>query len=553
MEITRKELILASTATVAMALLPALAVARQEKSGETLTLDDLRAAAKVAGVQISDEHLKEVLKDVTETRDTFPSLRKQTDDPFLAPSSVFRVLAEPPTGPLKVTTRRSGLPTNFTDEDLAFLSVAELGRLVKSGSVTSVRLTRIALGGLRKYGPKLRCVITVTEELAMRQAERADEETASGMYRGPLHGIPYGLKDLFAVPGYPTTWGAAPYRDQRFKESAAVFEKLTKAGAVLVAKLSMGALAEGDKWFGGRTESPWDPTLGSSGSSAGSGSAVAAGLVAFAIGTETSGSIVSPSHNCRVTGLRPTFGSVSRYGAMALSWSMDKVGPLCRTAEDCALVLAALLGSDARDPSSISRGFRYSPGARLDRLRVGVFVEKAEVGKPLEPAGRPWLEVLAKLGARLQPATIEAGEDGLGIILVTESAAAFDSLTRSERLDELAPSFWPKTFRQCRLVPGVEMVLADRYRRRLQMAYEAFWKDWDVLAIEDQGYPRVYQWNLTGHPQVLVPMGVDKEGKPKSLSLVGPLFSEARLLAIADEVQRLTGQAKLRPDMARWA
>jgi Asp-tRNA(Asn)/Glu-tRNA(Gln) amidotransferase A subunit family amidase len=554
MDLSRKEFLTATATVLAAALTPGFASAQQTPAtSPKLTVDDLKSAAKLAGLELTDAQLKELLPGVQENVDTFPELRKLTDDSFLAPSTTFRVMGSPKEKSVRVTPRAHTVKRPATDADLAFLSAAELSHLVHTKQVTSLELTKMYLSRLKTYGPKLRCVVNLTKELALKQAAEADKELAAGKSRGPLHGLPYGLKDLFAVPGYPTTWGAAPYRDQRFEQASAVFERLTKAGAVCVAKLSMGALAQGDVWFVGRTESPWDPKIGSSGSSAGSGSATAAGLVAFAVGTETSGSVVSPSHNCRVTGLRPTFGSISRYGAMALSWTMDKVGPICRTAEDCALVFAALIGEDPRDPSTTHRGFRYRPGVELGKLRVGVFAEEKDMKAPLKPVGKPHLEVLQKLGAKLTPATLPAGPDGLGIILVTESAAAFDALTHSGHLDDLGNSAWPKTFRECHFIPAVEMVQADRARRRLQEQYEEFWQHWDVLVFENQGYARVYQWNLTGHPQVLVPMGADSTGRPYSLSLVGPLFSEARLLAIADAVQRETGQTLRRPEMSRWA
>lgn len=555
MDVSRKEFLAATATVLATALVPGLASAQQAapSAPTKLTVDDLKGAAKLAGLELTDAQLKDLLPGVQENFDSFPELRKLTNDAFLAPATTFRVMGAPMEKRIdvKVRTFQTQKPANA--EDLAFLSAAELGHLIKTRQVSSVELTRLYLARLKKYGPKLKCVVNLTEELALKQAEQADKDLAAGHWHGPLHGLPYGLKDLFAVPGYPTTWGAAPYQTQIFKESAAVFERLSKAGAVCVAKLSMGALAQGDVWFGGRTESPWDPKIGSSGSSAGSASATAAALVAFAVGTETSGSIISPSHNCRVTGLRPTFGSVSRYGAMALSWTMDKAGPICRTAEDCALVLSALLGIDDRDPSTVARGFRYRPGTDLSKLRVGVFVDEKALKEPIKTAGKPHLEVLVELGAKLSPATLPSGPDGLGIILVTESAAAFDALTHSGHLDDLGKSAWPKTFRECHFIPAVEMVQADRARRQLQQQYEAFWKDWDVLVFENQGYARVYQWNLTGHPQVLVPMGADSKGRPSSLSLVGPLFSEGRLLAIADAVQQKTGQPHKRPDLSRWA
>ena len=555
-DLTKREFLAASTTALAAVLVPTLGFAQtadpKVSSTKRITLDDLRAASKVAGVSFSDEQLSLILKDVQDTIDSFPALRAQSDNGFLAPATTFRVMGEPETSKVsfKLATKKVARPSS--DDDLAFLSATELSRLIHSRQLTSSELTRTYLSRLKRYGSKLRCVINLTEDLALRQAAQADQELAAGRSRGPLHGLPYGLKDLFAVPGYPTTWGAEPYKTQVFEQESAVYTRLREAGGVLVAKLSMGALAEGDNWFGGRTESPWDPTLGSSGSSAGSASATAAGLLAFAIGTETSGSIVSPSHNCRVTGLRPTFGSVSRYGAMALSWTMDKVGPICRTADDCAMVFASLIGVDHRDPSTIARGFRYPATVDVSSLRVGVLVEDKAMKTPLKISEVPAYSAMSKLGAKLHPMTMDAGPDGLGIILVAEAAAAFDSLTRGPHLDDIKGTGWPNTFRESRLIPAVELVLADRRRRQLQEHYNDVFAKWDLVVLPNQGYARVYQWNLTGHPQVLVPLGQDAKGKPISVSLVGPLFSEGRLLALASQIQAMTGQAKLRPDMHRW-
>ncbi|MFP4025916.1 MAG: amidase, partial [Thiohalospira sp.] len=358
------------------------------------------------------------------------------------------------------------LPENI--EDLAFYPVAELASLIKNQKISSVQLTEMYLNRLKKYGDTLQCVVSLTEELALKQAQKADEEIAQGKYRGPLHGIPYGVKDLFAVEGYKTTWGAAPYKNQQIDQTATVVKKLEKAGAVLVAKLTLGALAMGDVWFGGVTKNPWDLNQGSSGSSAGSASATAAGLVGFAIGTETWGSIVSPSTRCGVTGLRPTFGKVSRFGAMALSWTMDKVGPIARNAYDCALVFDAIHGMDIKDPSTTNYPFNYENKKMAD-FKVGYLKSFFEEEYRGQENDMKTIEVLKKLGITLHE--VELPEDipvsALSIILEAEAAAAFDELTRSNKDDELTAQHknaWPNIFRTARFIPAVEYIQASRLR-----------------------------------------------------------------------------------------
>ncbi|MBX3112798.1 MAG: amidase [Fimbriimonadaceae bacterium] len=549
---TRKDFLRGFAASVAATALPRLGRATE---GADLTLDDLRAAQRSLGLSFTDAELKEALSDVKELLGQLPGLRAASADFNLAPATVFRVMAADKVRGTRVTVRVRdvGDATPVTEEDWAFAKVAELGKLLRAGKTTSVELTKLSLSRLKKYGPKLRCVVTLTEDLALKQAERADRELREGHDRGPLHGLPYGLKDLFAVPGYPTTWGAAPYRDQRIEVKSGVYERLEASGAVLVAKLSMGALAMGDVWFEGRTESPWNPKIGASGSSAGSGSATAAGLVAFAIGTETSGSIVSPSHNNRVTGLRPTFGSVTRYGAMPLSWSMDKVGPMCRDAEDCALVFAALVGRDPRDPSTISRPFEYRSGIDVKRLKIGALVGKGQEGKPLDLGRRPELRLLQDMGAKLEPVYLDPGPSGLSAVLMAEASASFDAFTRSDKVHELKDSGWPQYFRGSRFLSGVDHVQADRARRTLAVEMEEKIGRYDVIVAPGPAYQVVYALNLTGHPQVLVPFGLTSDGSPRSLSLIGPAFSEGRLLAVAWEIQKRTKQTLLRPDMRRWA
>jgi Asp-tRNA(Asn)/Glu-tRNA(Gln) amidotransferase A subunit family amidase len=429
-------------------------------------------------------------------------------------------------------------------EDLAFYSIGQLSELIRTREVTSEQLTRMYLGRLKKYGPKLECIITLTEDIALQQAKRADAEIAEGKYRGPLHGIPYGAKDLFAVKGYKTTWGAMPYKDQIIDEDATVIKRLEKAGAVLVAKFSMGALAMGDVWYGGKTRSPWNYAQGSSGSSAGSAAATAAGLVGFAIGTETYGSIVSPSTRCGVTGLRPTYGRVSRTGAMALSWSMDKIGPLCRTVEDCALVFHAIYGPDGKDQTLYDAPFDYDPKVNLSKLRIGYLKMAFDSARGNKANNDSVLAVLRELGAKLIPIELPKYPTGsLGIILSAEAAAAFDDLTRNGRDSLLVrqdKNAWPNAFRSARFIPAVEYIEANRIRYLIIQEMQKVMKDVDVYVAPSFGGDNLLLTNLTGHPCVVLPDGFSKEGTPTSISFIGQLFGEAKLLAAAKAYQDAT-------------
>lgn len=427
----------------------------------------------------------------------------------------------------------------LSDEDIAFLTVNELGHLIRTKQISSTELTKIYLERLKRYGNRLLCVVTLTEELALRQAKAADEEIAKGKYRGPLHGIPYGIKDLFAVKGYPTQWGTEAFKGQVIDENCAVFEKLEMAGAVCLAKLSLGALAMNDNWFGGWTQNPWNSKEGSSGSSAGSAAAMAAGLAAFAIGTETSGSIVSPSQRCRVTGLRPTFGSVSRFGAMCLSWSMDKVGPICRTAEDAALVLEALLGRDERDMSSIDRPFQYSTPKDLKGVRIGV----------LGSQDTEYAKMLTSLGATLGEFKLPTAPAGLDAIISVESAAMFDAITRDGKLNLVKENQWPQFFRAARFIPAVEYAQAERARTKLFRDYEAAFSPFDLVLAAGTAGPMIYNTNLTGHPQIHVPFKPDDKGGYVSFSLFAKPFQEAKMIGAAHLVQMKTGFYRLRPNL----
>jgi Asp-tRNA(Asn)/Glu-tRNA(Gln) amidotransferase A subunit family amidase len=431
-----------------------------------------------------------------------------------------------------------------SDDDLAFLPVTKLAALVRARKVSSVELTRLYLARLKRFDPLLKCVVTLTEEVALAQAEKADREIAAGHYRGPLHGIPWGAKDLIAYPGHKTTWGAAHFKEQTVEGKATVARRLEEAGAVLVAKLTLGALALGDEWFGGMTRNPWDPAEGSSGSSAGSTAAVVAGLVGFAIGSETLGSIVSPSRRCSATGLRPTFGRVSRAGCMTLAWSMDKLGPLCRSVEDCALVLGAIHGYDERDAASVDRHFRWPARRNVQSLRVGYF----ENDKSLDE--RPEIRVLKDLGVTLVPAKLPSGfpYGALTTILNVETAAAFDDITLEGVRDGLGK--WAMPFRTGRFIPAVEYLRANRIRTLLMQAMSEVMREVDAYIEGDD----LVLTNLTGHPTIVVPFGdrhADKNQQPATIAFTGRLFGESELLALAHAFQQATDAHLRRPPLEK--
>src|SRR6185369_15935463 len=390
-------------------------------------------------------------------------------------------------------------PVQFKSvEDLAFATVPQLSELIRTKKVSSVELTKMYLSRLKKYGPKLLCIVTLTEELAMKQAQDADNDLKRGKYRGPLHGIPWGAKDLFATKGIKTTWGAEPYKDQVVDYDATVTERLRDAGAVLVAKLSMGALAQGARWFGGVTRNPWAPgenRNGSSGSSAGPASATAAGLVGFSIGTETLGSIVSPSSTCGVTGLRPTYGRVSRYGAMGLSWTMDKIGPICRGVEDCAAALDAIYGPDQHDLTVGDAPFNWNSDLPLSSLRVAYVKTEFEpraITNATEPQRQLFasrnamykeaLDVLEKAGVKMTPIELpKFPTQNLRYILTAEAATAFDDITRDGRVNQLSGQAvfdWPNSFRTSRFIPAVEYLRAQRARVLLMRAMDKLMSQW---------------------------------------------------------------------------
>ena len=437
-------------------------------------------------------------------------------------------------------------------EEVAFYSIGELAALIRSQKVTSEELTRMFLDRLKRYDPKLHAVITLTEDLAIRQARKADEEIRQGKYRGLLHGIPYGAKDLLAVAGYPTTWGARPYKDQVINETATVIRKLEDAGAVLVAKLSLGALAWGDVWFKDTTRNPWDLSQGSSGSSAGSAAATSAGLVPFAIGSETWGSIVSPSTRCGTTGLRPTYGTVSRYGAMALSWSMDKLGPIARTVEDCAIVFNAIRGADEKDPMSIDAAFNYTPDIDLRTVRIGYLVDEFKRDTVRKKFNDAALARLRNMGVELIPITLpDLPIYPMSFILTAEAGAAFDELTRNNRDDLLVRqgrNAWPNVFRASRFIPAVEYIQANRLRYLWLQEMKKIFEKVDVYVAPPFG-PNLLLTNLTGHPAVVLPNGFDEKGHPVSITFIGNLFDEGRLLAVAKAYQDATDFHKKHPPL----
>ena len=552
-------------------LLPGALLALAQEAPE-IKPEMVAAAAKIAGLPLTPEAEK-AIADGLNRRGGLSQDYQALRDMGLGNDTPSALVFNPvlpgtgiPSGASMLKTSKIKVAAPRTDEDLAFLPVIHLAALLRKREVKSVDLTKLCLERLKKFDPVLHCVVTLTEDLAMEQAVRADKEIASGKYRGLLHGIPWGAKDLLAVKGYTTTFGASPYKDQTIDRNATVYERLTAAGAVLVAKLTLGALAMGDRWFGGQTKSPWDPTnagQGSSGSSAGPASAVAAGLVPFAVGSETRGSIISPASRCGVTGMRPSFGRVSRFGAMALSWTMDKIGPLCRTAEDCAVVLHAIQGPDGRDNAVLDIPFAWDVRRDVRQLKVGYLKSDVEREIPDDPKNpdrvlrmkegqaftKASLDVIRKLG--VEPLPVELPKQGSGpmdFLLTTEAAAAFDDLVRSGKLDLMSAeperSAWVGSFRLHEFVPAVQYIQANRARYRLMEAYHEFFKDMDVLIGSALG-----PTNLTGHPEIAFPHGFDSKGQPAVLRLTGRLFGDADILLLAHAFQQRTDFHSRRPKL----
>ena len=545
----------------------------QTASTSSVSADDLRGAERIAGLRFTDAEEAQALPRVGRNLDFYEALR-QIDVPLdTEPAIVFhpyqpgkRPRGRATRGAKLVLARSPRVRVTSRLEELAHQPVTALAELIRTRRITSTNLTAMYLDRLKQYGDALHCVVTLTEDLARAQAARADRELGAGRYRGPLHGIPWGAKDLLATKGIRTTWGAAPFEHQVIDLDATVVERLRDAGAVLVAKLSMGSLAQGGVWFGGMTRNPWAPSTGSSGSSAGPAAATAAGLVGFSIGTETRGSIMTPSSICGVTGLRPTYGRVSRYGAMALSWTMDKIGPLCRTVEDCATVFNAIYGADGRDETVVDAPFVWRPSLPLSRLRIGYVAKEFEpslaasgldAGRT-DPGGtatilKDALDVLRARGAKLKPIDLpEFPTDALDVILQSEAAAAFDDLTRSKGIDQLTdqgPAAWPNTFRTSRFMPAVEYIRAQRARTLLGRKMEALMSTCDVFLAPALGSASLPITNLTGHPAVCLKAGFRANGLPVALMITGRLYDEATVLRVALAYERATKWHTMHPDL----
>jgi Asp-tRNA(Asn)/Glu-tRNA(Gln) amidotransferase A subunit family amidase len=608
----RRFLAVCSQLGLTSTLLPGVLWSQAEPQGK-VTKEMIDNAAKVADVPLPDEYKQAMLDGLNQNRKNYEEIYKLHIPNSVPPAYIFDPVLSGETyetvkRPLRISAAPainiSSTPKNL--EEVAFYNVRQLAELVRTRKVSSAALTDMYLARLKKYDPLLKFVITLTEDRAQAKAKEADREIAAGKYRGPLHGLPWGAKDLLAVKGYRTTWGAGGFEQQNIDQDAAVVKRLDQAGAVLVGKLTLGALAMGDKWFGGMTRNPWNPRQGSSGSSAGSSSATAAGCVAFAIGTETLGSISSPSTRCGCTGLRPTFGLVPRTGAMALSWTMDKIGPICRAVEDTALVLHAIYGPDGQDRSVRDAAFNWDATIDWRKLRVGYFKEEFELKPPQEPPApteqtsvspeeqkkreesrrlreqaqerRKYdqkfndatIARLKQMGVNLIPVEVPKFPYGAMVTLLTaEAAAAFDDLTRSGRdklLTEQSPSDWPNSFRIARLTPAVEYIQANRARTQAMELWKKLFENLDVI-VSPTASEQLVATNLTGNPAVILPNGfrgpdapkpvpsdsdpggIGGPGTPVSLTFLGKLYGEAKLLAFAKAYQDATGFQLKHPDL----
>ena len=536
---------------VALILIPLCGTVRAQSTTvpDSITRADAISAERMFGLSFTDAKRDSMLDGLRDQRNNYAGLRKTTLSNSVPPALQLNPL---PPGFRFDTTRTgfavtpaSGVRRPAILEDLAFYSVRQLAALLSTRQVTSTELTKMYIARLKRYDKKLFCVVTLTEELALAQAKRADEEIARGKYRGLLHGIPYALKDLFATKGIRTTWGSVPYKDQVIGEDATVVRRLEEAGAVLVAKTAVGELAWGDVWFGGMCRNPWDLNEGSSGSSAGSASATAAGLVGFSIGTETWGSIVSPSTRCGTSGLRPTYGRVSRAGAMALAWSMDKVGPICRTIEDCAIVFNAIYGPDGRDQMLFDAPFNYPADITLAGMKIGYVKTEFDSATANKANDDSTLAMLRRMGATLVPISVPKFPiNDMSIILSAEAGAAFDELTRSGRDDLLVRQIkdaWPNAFRLSRFIPAVEYIQANRIRTLVIREMATVMQGVDLFVAPSLEGDSSLLTNLTGHPTVVVPNGWTKKGTPASITFIGRLFDEGRLVAVAKKYQEATG------------
>ncbi|GAA4312899.1 amidase [Nibribacter koreensis] len=522
---------------------------------EKITVPMVQGAQKLLGLSFTPAQIDTALAELTDLRNGYTRLREVKVENSVPPALQFNPI---PIGfqfgrekeKFKVSSiEKVSLPANR--EDLAFYSVRELADLLRNKKITSLELTQFFLERLKRYNTQLHCVTSFTEDLALQQARQADAEIKAGKYKGLLHGIPFGVKDLLSTKGYKTTWGSVPYKDQVLEEDATVVTKLREAGAVLVAKMTLGELAMGDVWYGGKTRTPWDVTRGSSGSSAGSASAVAAGLLPFAIGTETLGSIVSPSNACGTTGLRPTYGRVSRHGAMALSWSMDKIGPIARTVEDCAIVFNAIYGPDGKDQTVYGAPFNYNAKQDLKKLRIGYLKSDFERNYPTKAQDQATLEALRKAGHELIPIELpKIPVNDLVMTISVEGATAFDEITRNNKVADMVnqdKNAWPNTFRSARFIPAVEYLQAQRVRYQLIQEMHKMMEQVDVYVSPSFASSNLVVTNLTGHPCVVVPNGFNARNLPTTITFIGKLFGEADLLAFAKAYQDGTDFHKKHP------
>jgi Asp-tRNA(Asn)/Glu-tRNA(Gln) amidotransferase A subunit family amidase len=549
----------AAAAVVAPMASPASAAA----ADSAISKDTLACAEVLSGVAFSEAEHDGMAENVATNRSHYEALREVAVDYDVDPAFMFKPFAKLPPPPGRATPRaamrvdRPRFASKPADEDIAFLPLTALASLVESKMISSADLTELYLSRLARFGGALECVVTLTTDLARAQAADADREIRAGRYRGPLHGIPYGIKDLFATKDIRTTWGANPYKDQIGRVDATAVERMREAGAVLVAKLTSGELAIGDVWFGGKTRNPWDVSRGSSGSSAGPAAATAAGLVGVAIGTETGGSIMSPAHTCGIAGLRPTYGRVSRYGAMTLRWTMDKVGPLARGVEDCAIVLNALYGPDGRDRTVADVPFTWNRDRPLSSLTIGIVESEFDghdrrtgTASPERNAVlRAALDALTRAGARLEPVKLpELPATAIYAILNAEAGAAFDDLVRAGRVGELTgkgPNDRANQLRVSRFIPAVEYIRAQRVRALLGEQMEELMATCDLFVTPSTS-ASVTASNLTGHPGLTMNAGF-AAGLPVGLMATGRLYDEAALLAFGVAFEGARGAINERP------
>jgi Asp-tRNA(Asn)/Glu-tRNA(Gln) amidotransferase A subunit family amidase len=516
---------------------------------------DVQSAGKLMDLQFTEKELDMMMIDLKDNIADFKKMHSLQLQNSVGMSMAQR-LTPPAERQEKIKwkyNKKIALPAD--KNEIAFYSIQQLGSLLRNKSITSVELTRFFLDRINKYADTLQCVVSLTESIAMEQAAKADEELKKGIDRGPLHGIPYGLKDLFAVKNTKTTWGAQPYKEQIIEEDAYVYTRLKEAGAVLVAKFTLGALAMGDYWFGGRTKNPWNTSTGSSGSSAGSASATVAGLIPFAIGTETHGSIISPSATCGATGLRPTFGSVSRSGAMTLSWSLDKVGPICRSAEDAATVFSFIHGTDGKDESAVNRSFNLSNKSGVNNLKIAY--AKNHFDRLDSTSSQEWgvIRALREQGVYVQPMILPDTDiykfDIIGMVIGAEASAAFDEFTRVGLDDQMTRQTrydWPNYFRVSRTIPAVEYVNANRHRSVLMQQMNKAMQDYDVVITPSVGNRQLAITNLTGHPALCMPIGFNKQGLPTSITFLANLFREEELVKVGSYFQSITEHDEKHPD-----